>query len=598
MKNRIIKSAAILILSGLSLPGALSFAAEFEVLDKFSVDGYSVLKGSADIPGGSFTVGGSTFVVQDGKVGVGTVSPIAKLQVNDTTFPQVRVQNDNGGAINGEAGIRFRSQGTSGTAHADMAWLGTGSDAGNLIFRVPYYSERMRIQSDGSVGIGTTGPAANLEVMGRIRTNSSDYARFESARNGALIWSVGLRTGDDYYIYRESGAGNILINGANVGIGTTGPAFKLDVYGGDLHVGDGNNFNPLIQNAGSGRVPGSPGYSFLNDPDTGLFHPNTMDILAFATAGTEWMRIDNTGNVGIGTTSPVAKFDVGGTDAIKIPVGTTDQRPASPAIGMVRLNITTGRLEFYNGAWVGIGAIIATGGTVTEVGGYRIHTFNASGTFTVTIGGNIEVLVVAGGGSGGTNGGGGGAGGLIYNAAYAAVAGPLAVTVGAGGTGGHYVTTGANGGNSIFGSITATGGGHGGTTDVGASGGSGGGGGYPDYGMGSGISGQGNNGAAATGGTSGNYGGGGGAGTAASGMNGGNGLTYWSVTYAGGGGGGRQSGSPAGSGGTGGGGNGNTIEQTASHATANTGGGGGGSAGGSGISGNGGSGIVIVRYPI
>ena len=48
------------------LAGPVLHAAEFEVLDRFSVDGYTVLKGSADIPGGSFTVGMSTFVVKGG----------------------------------------------------------------------------------------------------------------------------------------------------------------------------------------------------------------------------------------------------------------------------------------------------------------------------------------------------------------------------------------------------------------------------------------------------------------------------------------------------------------------------------------------------
>ena len=56
-------------------------AAEFEILDRFSVDGYSVLKGSADIPGGNFTVGGSTLVVKGGNVGIGTAAPGARLDV-------------------------------------------------------------------------------------------------------------------------------------------------------------------------------------------------------------------------------------------------------------------------------------------------------------------------------------------------------------------------------------------------------------------------------------------------------------------------------------------------------------------------------------
>jgi len=62
--------------------------------------------------------------------------------------------------------------------------------------------------------------------------------------------------------------------------------------------------------------------------------------------------------------------------------------------------------------------IVATGGTVTTSGNFKIHTFTSSGNFDVSSIGNsyAELLVVAGGGSGGNfGGGGGGAGGLIYS---------------------------------------------------------------------------------------------------------------------------------------------------------------------------------------
>ena len=53
----------------------MSFAVEFEVLDKFSVDGYTELRGSAAVSSGLFTVDGSTFVVKGGNAGIGTVNP-------------------------------------------------------------------------------------------------------------------------------------------------------------------------------------------------------------------------------------------------------------------------------------------------------------------------------------------------------------------------------------------------------------------------------------------------------------------------------------------------------------------------------------------
>lgn len=59
--------------------------------------------------------------------------------------------------------------------------------------------------------------------------------------------------------------------------------------------------------------------------------------------------IINGGLVGIETTTPKATLDVGGTAAMKVPVGNSAERPASPTTGMIRFNSTTQKLEGYNG---------------------------------------------------------------------------------------------------------------------------------------------------------------------------------------------------------------------------------------------------------
>ena len=158
----------------------------------------------------------------------------------------------------------------------------------------------------------------------------------------------------------------------------------------------------------------------------------------------------------------------------------------------------------------------ASGGTETTSGDYKIHTFDSSGTFTVSSvgnadGGAVSYMVIAGGGGGGATqpsnrGGGGGAGGFReskttgdpYTASPAAASGGLAltvqaypITIGGGGGGGTYpgsndpAQIGVTGSNSIFSTITSAGGGGGGGGSPpgtglvfpGASGGSGGGGG-------------------------------------------------------------------------------------------------------------------------
>jgi hypothetical protein len=257
-------------------------------------------------------------------------------------------------------------------------------------------------------------------------------------------------------------------------------------------------------------------------------------------------------------------------------------------------------------AYVSNSSVTATGGTITEVGGYRIHTFTASGTFTPNGVGNVEYLVVAGGGAGGNGtatgyeSGGGGAGGFLTGT-LGVVGIPYTVTVGNGGAARTSSSSGNNGENSVFSSITAIGGGGGASSpNVGNSGGSGGGGSHNMTAAGTGTSGQGF--AGATPGAASKGGGGGGASALGGLGDGGAGMASsisgTAVTYAGGGGGVLYASVAGGSGGGGAGvvsGYGNGTA-----GTANTGGGGGGAnqngtnTGG----GAGGSGIVIVRYPI
>jgi hypothetical protein len=249
----------------------------------------------------------------------------------------------------------------------------------------------------------------------------------------------------------------------------------------------------------------------------------------------------------------------------------------------------------------------ATGGTVTSNGQYYIHTFTSDGTFTPSQTLNCEYLIVAGGasGGGGSYGGGGGAG--AYRTATASLtATGYSVTVGGGGAGAGGQTRGTAGNNSVFNSVTSTGGVGGGTEGNinGISGGGSGGGGRGALGGTGGTGGTGGNaGGAGFGSDSGARGGGGGGGAGAVGAagsgsvggNGGAGLVFYGTPYAGGGGGSCFLGFSAGTGGSGGGGAGGVFT-TGSNATANTGGGGGGA--GVGTSGAGGSGIVIVRYTV
>ena len=313
----------------------------------------------------------------------------------------------------------------------------------------------------------------------------------------------------------------------------------------------------------------------------------------------------------------------------------------SITIGTGTQSMASGSTFSLYGIQVGDKAQKAQGGNiVTSDGTYVYHTFTSSGSFTPSTGLTVDYLVVAGGGGGGgganasdnRSGGGGGAGGMRCTVTGTGGGGSLEsalslsagksypVIVGAGGAAGvNSSYSGTNGSNSVFASITSTGGGGGGLANSGTqlalTGGSGGGGGSNQTSAAAGTANQGyaggtsanNNNAGAGGGGAGavgtnasvSTGGAGGTGVATS-------ISGTSTTYAGGGGGAGAT-SNRGAGGTGGGGQGGLHSGSggvsgldASAGTANTGGGGGGGSvdASSGNPAAGGSGIVIIRYAL
>lgn len=354
--------------------------------------------------------------------------------------------------------------------------------------------------------------------------------------------------------------------------------------------------------------------------------PDTTDVATTATAtlfDSNGEVIDSTGHFILWTSSDtsVATVDADGAVTLEGP-GVCDIIATCEGItGFATLTVT------------GVPALVATGGTRVEIGGYVYHQFDASGDFVVASGSSfVEILVVAGGGGGGSaqdrTGGGGGAGGVRYITGIPLTPGTYPIIVGAGGAGGTPTVQGSNGGNSSALGNASTGGGKGaGFTSsfyFPAAGGSGGGfkhGGPGDVG-GAGIAGQGfkggDYGGNDGGGGAGAFFGSGGGGASEAGVQGtivvgggrgGNGvsnsITGAPVLYGGGGGGSAANyGAQAfvgGNGGTGGGGAGATSSAVAVNGTNGTdglGGGGGGGARAGGSGGNGGRGVVIVRYPM
>lgn len=570
-----------------------------------------------------------------GNVGIGTTGPVARFQVqsasgasNNSYFTTADYNDSNTGS-----GMLIDFGASSGNTYTRLQAFSNGSALTNNLVLNP---------SGGNVGIGLTNPQSTFHVKGgsAIFDNPAGAIRvLQTAstlgNNDLGIWNKAGGGGDVFALADwNTGTKGVFINtnNGNVGVGTSTPQYALTSYATDAAQ--------LSLSAGAGVAQ----WAFRNAG--GNLYLATTTVAGTATTSVSALSImESTGNLGIGTTTPVAKLGVAGliyaggssgTSTIEHNLevnGALKVGSSSVYINTNSIRNLTGDLYLQPGSGnVGIGTttamskltvaggfnvistsessipVSATGGTITTSGSYTVHTFTSSGTFSANGAVAVEYLVVAGGGGGGARGGGGGGGGMLTGSMTVS-AGDKTVTVGQGGTAGVVgVSAGGNGGDSVFATITATGGGGGGTAGIfnggvegkGSSGGSGGGSQSSIGVYATGTVGQGNDGGGGGYGSIDAAGGGGGAGavgetsSASEAADGGAGLASSisgaSVTYAGGGGGGANA-----TGGTGGSGGGGGSGCPGVAGTANTGGGGGG--GNNGCNGAiGGSGIVIVRY--
>jgi len=277
-----------------------------------------------------------------GNVGIGTSSPAYKLQANGSgtiarftdgtshmdfyagsNLNEIATASPLLLSVGGTERMRIDSSGlvaigtSSPVSTAQLTIGGTSRIApvsGNGLLLASGGSDRMFISTAGNVGIGTSSPSNLLTI------SDATTAKLELNRNGTIGngWIVSTDNAaneevaiqmynSEFRLYNNSTQNFTVTSGGNVGIGTSSPSVALEVDG-------------TIKASGNGKL------QIADDTEGSTFEFNVGGdgALEIYDGATERMRIDSSGNVGIGTDSPNDKVDISGStgDGYRLTDGT------------------------------------------------------------------------------------------------------------------------------------------------------------------------------------------------------------------------------------------------------------------------------------
>lgn len=309
------------------------------------------------------------------RIGIGTSSPSNDLSLGGSSARVIAMERHSaantagsdlslgaGGAATGatdrDGGKLILSSGTStgsGSSSIELktatsASTGTGDNAP---------STKMTITGAGNVGIGTSSPVGLLHLSDDTGNNRFLYVSSQSSAQPFHQSGIRLRRARGTEALPEA-----VQNGDAIG------GYQFFAHDGTDYIATGTIGAIVDGIVGVGDVPSAT-----------VFYTRS----AGASAHTEKMRISSGGNIGIGVTAPTVSLDISGkTDAIRLPAGTTAERP-NGANGLLRYNSDNNTIEAYvDGSWTAV----ATAAMAMDLSGNQSvagnKSFSGAATFSAT----------------------------------------------------------------------------------------------------------------------------------------------------------------------------------------------------------------------
>ncbi|MBN1391584.1 MAG: hypothetical protein JW947_02145 [Sedimentisphaerales bacterium] len=219
-----------------------------------------------------------------GNVGIGITNPIAKLEIGGSTDLSSQIRS-------------IRTGGATAMFGGGQSEAVVGTYSNHPFVISTNLKERIRVDTAGNVGIGTTSPTQTLDVDGKARIAGDTYIAgilnlnefsnttyIENVNDGMKFWVDTIGSPICYDFQSPVRSLLTILDSGNIGIGTTSPTETLDVNGtakATAFVGDGSGLTNL---------PATP------DTDWTISGSHMYSAVS--------------GNVGIGTTSPTQKLHV------------------------------------------------------------------------------------------------------------------------------------------------------------------------------------------------------------------------------------------------------------------------------------------------
>jgi hypothetical protein len=325
---------------------------------KLDVNGTSIFRGQMDLNSNKIINLANGTLAQDAvtKSQLDAVNSALSGNVSDNYVPYTGATKDvdlgeNNLSVGGNVELdvnkyiylsQYRDTGIRETSAGNVEYISTNGGSQGHIF-ITNDTERLRITNSGNVGIGTTSPDVKLDVSGQIVSKmygssgqeildwpnpAIGVRRYETSTNaikmislgyrddplyqtGHAVWNFAIDTGSETSRATSNsntdleigGPGDVhFLGGGNIGIGTTNPSQKLEIY----NVGNaGIKVNST--NAAWLTLVGSSGTTTLSQYSDG-----TTRLGNQANSATEQLVLTSQGNVGIGTTTPSQKLEVAG----------------------------------------------------------------------------------------------------------------------------------------------------------------------------------------------------------------------------------------------------------------------------------------------